>query len=45
VTEKFYFKDLQIRDANINQRKSDGNSDTQDLNDLRVILNDNYRWA
>jgi len=24
---------------------SDGNSDAQDLNDLRVILNDNYRWA
>ncbi len=45
MTEKFYFKDLQIRDANINQRNSDGNSDAQDLNALRVILNYNYRWA
>ncbi len=45
MIEKFHFKDLKIRDANINQRNSDGNSDAQDLNDLRVILNDNYRWA
>jgi hypothetical protein len=45
MTEKFHFKDLQIHDANINQRNSDGNSDAQDLNDLRVILNYIYRWA
>jgi len=27
MTEKFHFKDLKIRDTNINQRNSDGNSD------------------
>jgi len=45
MTEKFHFKDLQIRDANIKQRNIAGNSNAQDPNYLRVILNYNYRWA
>jgi hypothetical protein len=35
---------LRIRNAIVDQRNSDGNNDTQDLTDFRVILNYNYRW-
>jgi predicted porin len=35
---------LRVRNAIVNQKDSDGNSDASDLTDFRVILNYNYRW-
>jgi hypothetical protein len=35
---------VQVRNAIVNQDDSDGNNDTSDLDDFRVILNYSYRW-